>query len=183
VSSDLFSENGAVLSPCRTWRYRLWRKWREESQVNFLMLNPSTADESADDPTIRRCLGYARRWGYGGIVVTNLFALRATDPGALREHPDPVGPHNDQAILAAACSCALVVCAWGSHGDIRGRAGEVEWLLRRQRIRPHYLRRNQDGHPAHPLYLKGDIRPVPWSEWPAAALAQSAPPRGEEPAP
>jgi hypothetical protein len=127
------------------------------------MLNPSTADETADDPTIARCVRRARLWGYRGLVVTNLFALRATDPAGLRSAPDPVGPEDDAAIVAAARGAALVVCAWGNHGAYRGRATAVRTLLDELRVTPHHLALTRRGEPAHPLYLGYGLAPVPMS--------------------
>jgi hypothetical protein len=125
------------------------------------MLNPSTADETADDPTVARCTRRARLWGYGGLIVTNLFAYRATDPAGLRSAPDPVGPEGDTAIVAAARDAALVVCAWGNHGAYRGRATAVLALLDGLGVSPHHLALTRRGEPAHPLYLRYGLAPVP----------------------
>ena len=93
---DLFNDSGAVISRCSQYRYDLWRIWDRDSPIMvFVMLNPSTADAGADDPTLRRCIGFARRHGFGGIRVRNVFALRATDSGELSQHPDPCGPLNE----------------------------------------------------------------------------------------
>ncbi len=151
---------GAVFSPCGRYRYKLWRVWdpdRPLGCVMFLMLNPSTATDTEDDPTIRRCVGYARSWGYGGLCVGNLFAYRATDPTALRRAAHPVGPDNDRALRAMVAQCGLVVAAWGSHGaKYVQRVQEVLNLVRQ----PLYcLRPLRSGHPAHPLRQRKDIRP------------------------
>ena len=114
----------AAFNEARTHRYLLARSWQPGLPVmTWIMLNPSTADAFADDPTIRRCVSFARREGCGGIVVTNLFALRATDPRELRLHSDPVGACNDQVIDAHACG--TVVVAWGAGGNLSGRGGQV----------------------------------------------------------
>src|SRR5919197_3106539 len=125
------SASGAHFSRCRRWRYLLWRRWDPARPVaNFLMLNPSTADEFKLDPSCTRARLYAERWGYGALIVTNLFAWRATDPREMRAAPEPVGRANDAAILRAAREAALVVCAWGNHGAHRGRSSEVLARLR-----------------------------------------------------
>lgn len=107
---------GAKLSDDRLYRYGLWRKWDDRPKVMFIGLNPSTADEVEDDPTIRRCIGFANSWGYGGIVVANLFGFRATDPTALQKATDPIGPENDEWLYRLADEAALVVGAWGNGG-------------------------------------------------------------------
>ena len=122
------------------------------------MLNPSTADASRDDPTIRRCVGFARRWRFGGVVVVNLFALRATEPRALREALRPIGRANDRHIRRAAARAAVVVIAWGAHGVFGERARAVERMLSRRELR--CLGRTRSGEPRHPLYLRRDARVV-----------------------
>jgi hypothetical protein len=130
--------------------------------VNFLLLNPSTADEFRDDPTIRRCTGYAADWGFGRLLVTNLFALRSTDPRALTRAGDPVGPANDHHITEAATGAHTVVAAWGNAGAVRGRADAVALRLAQARVGLHALKITRLGSPAHPLYLPRGIRPSPW---------------------
>lgn len=155
--------SGAEFSACRRWRTLLWRCWDEARPIaNFLMLNPSTADETVLDPTCTRAHDYARRWGYGTLLVTNVFAWRATDPGEMRAAADPVGAGNDAAILRAARSAQLVVCAWGNHGAHLDRAARVTRLLRQAGMTLHALRLNAGGEPAHPLYLPGTLRPRRW---------------------
>jgi hypothetical protein len=154
---------GAKFSACRRWRYLLWRCWDESRPAaNFLMLNPSTADELKLDPSCTRARNYAERWGYGALVVTNIFGWRSTDPSALKEVKDPVGRGNDAAIVKAAQGAKLVVCAWGNHGAHMNRAQSVLDLLRKNSIRVHALRVNGAGHPAHPLYLPASLKPTPW---------------------
>ena len=158
------SAAGATFSACRRWRYLLWRRWDAARPVaNFLMLNPSTADEHKLDPTCSRARDYAERWGYGALVVTNVFAWRATDPRVLKAACDPVGPGNDRAILAAARASSLVVCAWGNHASHGGRGGRVVALLLGKNIPLHALRINGGGAPAHPLYLSKSLRSRPWT--------------------
>ena len=157
---DRQTGSGAVFSPCGRYRYKLWRVWdpaRPLGCVMFLMLNPSTATDTEDDPTIRRCIGYARSWGHGGLYVGNLFAYRATDPADLRRADHPVGPDNDRALLEMVTQCGLVVAAWSNHGaKYDRRVREVLNLVEQ----PLYcLRQLRSGHPAHPLYQRKDIRP------------------------
>jgi hypothetical protein len=157
------SEAGAEFSPCRKWRYLLWRRWDQARPVaNFLMLNPSTADEVQLDPTCSRARNYAEKWGYGGLIVTNVFGWRATDPNAMKAVKDPVGPGNDAAIVRAAKEAAIVVCAWGNHGAFLSRSSDVKSLLNKSKIRLHSLRVNANGEPAHPLYLPGNLKARSW---------------------
>src|SRR5678815_1321402 len=116
VRPNAVTPSGATFSRCRRWRYLLWRKWSDGPIANFLMLNPSTADEVQLDPSCTRARLYAERWGFGALVVTNLFGWRATDPDEMKSARDPVGLLNDAAILKAAKEADLVVCAWGNHG-------------------------------------------------------------------
>jgi hypothetical protein len=133
--------------------------------ANFLMLNPSTADEVQLDPSCTRARVYAERWGFGGLIVTNLFAWRATDPDDMKSASDPVGRGNDVAIAAAAREAKLLICAWGNHGAHLGRSGRVVTLLRRAGIDLHVLKMNAGGEPAHPLYLRGSLEPQLWTGW------------------
>jgi hypothetical protein len=153
------NEAGAVFSSCRRWRYLLWRRWDAERPIaNFLMLNPSTADETRLDPTCARARAYAEAWGYGALIVTNIFGWRSTDPKALRNVRDPIGKGNDAAILRAALEADLVVCAWGNHGTDRSR--HIRKLL--GGIRLHALKVTGAGEPAHPLYLRKSLTAAPW---------------------
>lgn len=152
----------AAFDGAREYRYRLWRTWNaEKPTVAFVMLNPSTADERENDPTIRRCVGYADDWGYGTLEVVNLFALRATDPSALRDHGDPVGDANDEYLRRVCDAAAFVVAAWGGKGSIRDRGREVARILDADL---HALDTTRDGHPVHPLYQPADADPKPWDE-------------------
>lgn len=146
-------ETGAVLSPCGQYRYCLSRSWLlGEGTVLFIMLNPSTADAETDDPTIRRCIGFARRWGYRQLLVGNLFAWRATNPRELRRVSDPVGPENDHHLVEMSVGADAVIAAWGAHGVYRNRSQHVLGLLRN----PESLGLTKQGHPRHPLYLRAD---------------------------
>jgi hypothetical protein len=148
---------------CRRWRTLLWRRWDEAGPIaNFLMLNPSIADETVLDPTCARARDYAARWGYGTLLVTNVFAWRATNPDEMKAAQDPVGKGNDAVILRAARKSAIVVCAWGNHGAHLERSQAVLRLLRGAGVALNALRLNASGEPAHPLYLSGRLRPRPW---------------------
>lgn len=154
------SPAGAKFSACRRWRYLLWRRWGEGPAANFLMLNPSTADEFQLDPSCTRARNYAERWGYSAVLITNIFGWRATDPEEMKAAKDPVGRGNDRAILQAAREAAIVVCAWGNHGEHLGRAEAVREILRSGKIPLCSLKLTGKGHPAHPLYLPGRLKPA-----------------------
>lgn len=141
----------------RKYRYTLWREWQDlfaskhQGIVMFIGLNPSTADEALDDPTIRKCMGFVRRWGYAGLCMCNLFAFRATDPKEMKKQPDPVGPENNQFLADVAKEAPLIIAAWGKHGSFMARDAAVQTLLAKRRI--HCLSQNDDGSPEHPLYV------------------------------
>lgn len=122
----------------------------------FVCLNPSTADDEQDDPTVRRCIAYSKAWGYSSYVMTNLFAIRATDPRVMLAAEDPIGPENDRYLIETARQAAVVVAAWGKHGAHRDRATAVQSMLPGL----HYLKLNGDGSPAHPLYLPKKLTPI-----------------------
>jgi hypothetical protein len=152
-------KGAAVFSPCGRYRYVLWRHWGGPGgEAMIVGLNPSTADAERNDPTIRRCIAFARNWGYAGLCMTNLFAYRATKPADLVAADDPVGPDNDAWLREVAEHAAIVVAAWGVHGVFRGRGDAVVTMLPRL----HCLRPTKDGHPGHPLYLPQGLSPVPW---------------------
>lgn len=140
------------------YRYSLSRIWDESlPPLTVIGLNPSTADETEDDPTIRRCVGYAKAWGLGGLIMLNLFAYRATNPQEMKAAPDPIGPDNDAFLRVGADGVFLA--AWGAHGAFRGRGDSVRRLLWN---RPLYcLGVTHKGEPKHPLYLRADLQPVP----------------------
>ena len=156
------SAAGARFSPCCTWRTLLWRRWSDAPAANFVMLNPSTADELKLDPTCSRARNYAESWGYGALIVTNVFAFRATAPKKLKAAGDPIGPGNDRDILRAAKEAALVVCAWGNHAGLLERGAAVAAMLRRSGVKLHALRITGAGEPSHPLYLPGSLKPMVW---------------------
>lgn len=148
----------AVISPCEKYRYKLTRKWADGPEVLFVMLNPSTADASQDDPTIKRCISFAKDWGFGSLAVANLFAYRTPSPDQLISSEEPIGAENDRWLHGTSVGADLTIAAWGNHGQFRGRGREVAATL----IRPHYLRLTKLGEPSHPLYLRKDSQPVPW---------------------
>lgn len=172
------SPSGATFSRCRRWRYLLWRCWDESKPTaNFLMLNPSTADELKLDPSCTRARNYAERWGYGALIVTNIFGWRSTDPAQLKLVKDPVGRGNDKAIVQAAKEAGIVVCAWGNHGAHMDRARAVVDLLTGNEITLHALRTTGSGHPTHPLYLPQTLTPAVFRP-PSPAFATGPGPRG-----
>jgi hypothetical protein len=154
----------AVISECQRFRYLLTRGWHggTRSNLGFVMLNPSTADAESDDPTIRKCIGFAQQMGYCGIVVTNLYAYRATDPADLKRAGYPAGPENDAYLERAAKNMSVdtMVCAWGAEARGMSRPTEVLSLLRKLGVKPHALALTKDGIPRHPLYLPYTSRPV-----------------------
>lgn len=161
TKGDAFSE--ALYSPCEGYRYALSRCWDAgERRVMFVMLNPSTATELANDPTVERCERRARRLGYGAFRVTNIFAWRATDPRDLKAAPEPVGPQNDAALLEGAAWADAIIAAWGVHGAHRGRGLEVTEMLARCGTPLFHLGLSKEGHPRHPLYLPYSALPQDW---------------------
>lgn len=147
----------AVISDCGLYRYSLFRGWDDDlPAVAFVMLNPSTADGLKDDPTIRRCIGFARAWGFGRLEVFNLFALRATSPKDMKASKHPVGPSNDD-VLAGLLDRKFgkIVAAWGAHGSHLGRSTAVRKMIPGMWA----LRLTGDGEPGHPLYVPSDAKP------------------------
>lgn len=164
--TSLLGDCGAAwFSQDRTYRYLLTRCWGDPARwATFIMLNPSTADALADDPTIRRCISFAKREGCGGLQVVNLFALRATDPRQLTQCDDPVGPDNDQFITGRPGDpySALVIVAWGAGGALLGRGDTVSCLLTAAGVKLHCLGVTAGGYPRHPLYVRADAPLIPW---------------------
>lgn len=153
----------AVYSDCERYRYSLTRIWNPAGRrVLFVMLNPSTATEIQNDPTVERCERRARTLGFGAFCVTNIFAFRATDPKVMRAAADPVGPGNDDAIAGSVPWADRIICAWGSHGAHLDRGPQVEHLLRGTGQPLHHLGLTKHGHPKHPLYIGYSVQPEPW---------------------
>lgn len=152
--------SGAVIDKNEEYRYLLWRKWNENlPRITFIMLNPSTADEREDDPTLRRCIRFAMDWGYGSLEVVNLFAYRATDPKFLLSVSDPVGKSNNKYIKDAILRADKVLIAWGTKGSILNRDIEVLEIIKALNIPLFTLELTRQGYPRHPLYVKSNKKP------------------------
>lgn len=156
--------NGALISEDQLYRYSLWRIWDNSlPKVMWIMLNPSTADGDVDDPTIRRCMGFAKSWGYGGIMVGNLFAFRATDPKQLTAIDNPEGERNKEILTRMSKQCDLIVLAWGNAPIIKKIKPDfkVNHLFYLPMEKMMHLEIAKTGTPKHPLYLKGNLKPKP----------------------
>ena len=156
MSGDLVANGGrgALLSADGLYRYRLWRLWDDLAPIMvWVLLNPSTADADVDDPTLRKCVGFAKTHRHGGVILVNLFAWRATNPKELPKVADPIGPENDQHILWSirAPLLATVVCGWGADAFARRRGAQVSIMIRAQRPAV-CLGKTAAGCPKHPLY-------------------------------
>ena len=150
-----------ILSPCRTWRYTLWREWDStKDYALFLGLNPSLADEQVNDRTINREIDFARRWGYGGLAKWNLFGFRTPYPAVMKAAADPVGPENDRHLLRLARDAGIIVAAWGNGGAYRRRSEMVLRLLAAFDVHAFVI--TGENQPKHPLYVKGDVEPFLW---------------------
>ena len=150
----------ALFSDNRKYRYTLWRTWEyEKGYIVFIGLNPSTADETEGDPTIRRCIGYAKSWGYGSLCMVNLFAFRATNPIDMQIQTDPIGPLNDIYLFDVSKQARIIIAAWGTNGAFLRRDKKVISLIPNL----HYLRLTKNGFPAHPLYLPKVLEPIKWN--------------------
>ncbi len=162
LNIGLFEVSGATFSDCGRYRYKLWRTWSDKPLLTFIMLNPSTSDEIKNDPTVERCERRARQNGYGGIVVLNLMAYRATDPRELAPLPakERFGPENAEHLVNAVQSGGTIICGWGAHGHL----GPVAWLTtqaERAETPLWCLGTTKDGHPRHPLYVPYS-KPLEW---------------------
>ena len=165
-----YIDGGADISACGKYRYSLWREWGGlyttrsvlKKSCLFIMLNPSTADAKTDDPTIRRCVSFAKSFGYDWLEVVNLFAFRATNPKqllALNHNDDPVGVRNQEVIEQAASRTGIIIAAWGAHGSYLGQDETVlDWLDENVDL-VHALGITNEGHPRHPLYLRNGLKP------------------------
>lgn len=161
----LFDGGSATISSSGVYRYDLVRQWGDGNRVCWIMLNPSTADEDNDDPTIRRCIGFSQSWGFGSLVVVNRYALRTTHPRLLREHMDPRGPLNDGFIANHLRDAELAVVAWGAFhvgGVFPVTGSPVNEIARRIQKSLFCLGTTKDGSPRHPLYVKGDTSYRPY---------------------
>ena len=152
------SSKGAIISYCQKYRYALWRNWDlTKDKVMFIGLNPSTADHIEDDPTIRRCINFAKSWGYGGLYMTNLFSYRTSNPDKLRKAKDPIGnPKNDEWIKKLYSQSSIIIAAWGNLSLHKNRKKEISHLCPNM----HCLKTNKTGNPGHPLYQPSNLKPV-----------------------
>ncbi|WP_439118877.1 DUF1643 domain-containing protein [Marivita sp.] len=158
-------------SPCDRYRYALSRTWgTDQPALLFVMLNPSTADEHRNDPTVARCETRARSMGFGGVMIANLFAFRATRPDDLKRADHPVGSANDGILEHWSASAGMTIAAWGVHGGHESRAYDVASRLRGQ---VHHLGLTKDGHPRHPLYVSFKTQPMCWPHSERYVLRQS----------
>lgn len=157
----------AEISDCGQYRWWLARLWDHRPLVCWIMLNPSTADASIDDPTIRRCIAFSKAWGYGGMLVVNLFAFRATDPRQLKLAADPIGEQCNIHLDSAVRRCSLTIAAWGNHGAFQKRGRNVALMCEVAGLQLHCLGLTNDGHPKHPLArgrhrVPDDAQPIPF---------------------
>jgi hypothetical protein len=156
------TEYGAIFDIYGRYRYSLWRTWSvHHPRVAFVLLNPSAADEHKNDPTILRCMGFARAWNFGSMEVVNLFAHRATDYRELFKVSDPIGEENNRFLMQAVERCSTVVLGWGTKGTLLGRDRQVMSLLAGRKD-VYCLGITKNGQPRHPLYVKGDTSLVPF---------------------
>jgi len=154
----------AIYSDCERYRYALTRVWKfEASRLVFVMLNPSTATEVQNDPTVERCERRARTLGFGSLQVTNIFAWRDTDPKKMRTAKDPIGPDNDKTIMEACSWGDQIIAAWGTHGAHLGRGVQVKQILRSSDKPVFHLGICKGGHPKHPLYIAYSQKPEIWA--------------------
>ena len=154
----------AIYSDCERYRYALTRVWKfEASRLVFVMLNPSTATEVQNDPTVERCERRARTLGFGSLQVTNIFAWRDTDPKKMRTAKDPIGPDNDKTIMEACSWGDQIIAAWGTHGAHLGRGVQVKQILHSSDKPVFHLGISKGGHPKHPLYIAYSQKPEIWA--------------------
>jgi hypothetical protein len=157
---------GAIISPDKQYRYWLTRQWNVAGEqiksVVFAMLNPSIADAELNDNTIRRCISYAMSWGYNELIVVNMYAYRATDPTDLFKCHDPIGPDNNNWLWVACQNYENIICGWGKPAQ-KQRVDIFKQIAAREKIKLMCLGTNQDGSPRHPLYMKKDLKPIPFN--------------------
>lgn len=157
--NDLFNMNGAKFSDCGKYRYVLWRNWdNSKPKVMFIGLNPSTANETYNDPTIRRVIGFAKSWGFGGMAMLNLFAIVSPDPKVLATSQDPVGD-NDGYLETFGTVADTIVFAWGSFREAKDRAVVVSKMFPNAIC----LKKSAAGNPWHPLYVPANVEPIYYS--------------------
>ena len=160
LMNGLLVNKNATFSDCRKYRYALSRTWNgKKKTILFIGLNPSTANEKIDDPTIRRCINYAQNWGYGCLLMVNLFAYRTTMPSELKNVKNPIGNDNDLHIIELSKKADIAVAAWGNEGSLLSRDKEVKKILPNLMC----LKINKSGQPAHPLYQKKDLKLIKYS--------------------
>ncbi|WP_038015682.1 DUF1643 domain-containing protein [Synechococcus sp. PCC 7335] len=153
-------ERTAIFDQTGQYRYCLGRRWQSGgSSVAFVMLNPSQADASRDDPTLRACMQFAQRWEYAALDVVNLFGYRTPHPTKLKQVDDPIGDQNDRYLRQAVEAAERVVLAWGNWGCLSGRDRAILSLLAPYREKLTYLQLNRSGQPRHPLYIKRSVLP------------------------
>ena len=155
----------ARISECGRYRYLLWRTWQDwKPKICWVMLNPSTADHTKDDPTIRKCIKFSKAWGYGGLIVVNLFAYRSSKPVDLLGVEDPVGPDNDECIRLATFRCTKKILGWGNvDRRLQWRTEEVLERMKKLHENPQCLGVTKIGQPRHPLYIKDSFPPIPFN--------------------
>lgn len=165
VETHMFGQRGAIMSPCGRYRWLIWETWSLDPFMGMALLNPSTASHLVDDPTWvrgRRRAGNSRMPTFGGLLLFNSFAYRATDPADMKAATDPVGMLNNQFIDAAIDASDRIICGWGAHGGHLGRDDEMKARLRAKGVSPYCLTLTKGGQPGHPLYLKEALQPVLW---------------------
>jgi len=149
-------DKGAFFSNCKKYRYTLWRIWdKNKPYAVFIGLNPSVADATIDDPTIRRCIKYAKDWNLGGLYMLNLFSYIATDPKEMKNNKYPIGKLNDECLIKISKEAGIIIGAWGNDGSHLMRSKSIKKLIPNL----HCLKINNTGEPAHPLYQKSNIIP------------------------
>lgn len=151
-------EKSAIISECGNYRYELTRKWSDTGTCVFVGLNPSTADADLDDPTIRRCIGFAKNWGYGKLVMLNAYAYRSTDPKALKTAPYPIGRENNKFLMQWSTKANIIIAAWGTNINIMRQHRCMELLGNNV----YHLGLTKNNFPKHPLYLSKNTKPNPW---------------------